>query len=256
MSRPGGRIIENPDYPGKVFIMEADGSGTWILKADLEKQKRRTRWPNGDDPALARVAARPFVWRDPKTIPPRQWLYGQHYIRKFVSATIAAPGIGKSSLDLVELIAMASGRPLLGVPVPKQLCVWYWNLEDPYDEIERRIAAILLHFKIDPAEIEGRLFVNSGRDDPLVIAEKHRDSVVIHAPIANALTAEIIARGVDALSIDPFVSCHRVPENDNGAIDAVTKAWSKIADTANCATDLVHHVLFRRAAIDSGGGVC
>jgi hypothetical protein len=139
---------------------------------------------DGDDPALARVAARPFVWRDPKTIPPRQRLYGQHYIRKFVSATIAAPGIGKSSLDLVELIAMASGRPLLGVPVPKQLRVWYWNLEDPYDEIERRIAAVLLHFNIDPAEIEGRLFVNSGRDDPLVIAEMVKGAVAVHAPLS------------------------------------------------------------------------
>jgi hypothetical protein len=33
-----------------------------------------------------------------------------------------------------------------------------------------------------------------------------------------------------------------VPENDNGAIDAVTKAWAKVADAANCSIDLVHHV--------------
>jgi AAA domain len=211
------------------------------LKAGPRRRSKQTA-PRDNGEAPSPVNARHFVWRDPKTIPPRQWLYGQHYIRKFVSATIAAPGIGKSSLDLVELIAMASGRPLLGVPVPKQLRVWYWNLEDPYDEIERRVAAILLYFKIDPAEIDGQLFVNSGRDDPLVIAEMIKGGVAVHAPLADALAAEIIARGVDVLSLDPFVSCHRVPENDNGAIDAVTKTWAKVADAANCSIDLVHHV--------------
>ena len=33
-----------------------------------------------------------------------------------------------------------------------------------------------------------------------------------------------------------------MPENDNGAIDAVTKAWAKVADATNCSIDLVHHV--------------
>jgi hypothetical protein len=39
----------------------------------------------------------------------------------------------------------------------KRLRVWYWNGEDPKEETERRIAAILLHFKIPPEEIEGWL---------------------------------------------------------------------------------------------------
>jgi predicted metalloprotease len=44
------------------------------------------------------------------------------------------------------------------------------------------------------------------------------------------------------LIIDPFVSSHEVSENDNRAIDAVAKAWGKIADECNCAINLVHHV--------------
>jgi hypothetical protein len=243
MSRPADLIDDendrysgNPEYPELVFDKI---ERRWLPKNELAKAKVAP--PNGEAAAQA-IAARPFVWRDPKTIPPRQWLYGDHYIRKFTSATIAAPGIGKSSLDLVEAIAIASGKPLLSVPVPKRLRAWYWNLEDPYEEIERRIAAILIHFKIDPAEIEGRLFVNSGRNDPLVIATMIKGGVAVHVPLIDALTAEVIARGVDALMVDPFVSCHRVPENDNGAIDAVTKAWANISDAANCATDLVHHV--------------
>jgi RecA-family ATPase len=212
-----------------------------LIEPDIPFADAPVGQPNGEAPSC-HVTARPFIWRDPKTIPPRQWLYGNHYVRKYVSGTTAPPGIGKTSLDLAEAIAMVAGRPLLSVPVPKRLRVWYWNLEDPFDEIERRVAAVLLNFKIGQAEIEGQLFVNSGRDDPLIIAERQREGFTIHAPLVDAITAEIIAQEVDVLMIDPFISCHRVPENDNSAIDAVTKAWAKIADVANCSIDLVHHV--------------
>ena len=34
------------------------------------------------------ICARPFVLRDPATIPPREFIYGTHYARQFVSATL------------------------------------------------------------------------------------------------------------------------------------------------------------------------
>jgi RecA-family ATPase len=59
--------------------------------------------------------------------------------------------------------------------------------------------------------------------------------------VVEALVAELIARNVDVLVIDPFVSSHGVNENDNSAIDAVAKTWARIAKRANCAIVLVHH---------------
>ena len=50
---------------------------------------------------------------DPASIPRREWLYDRHYIRKFVSATIAGGGVGKSALKLTEAVSMALGRDLL-----------------------------------------------------------------------------------------------------------------------------------------------
>ena len=44
------------------------------------------------------IKATPFRWRDPKTIPPREWVYGWHYVRRFLSTTVAPGGVGKSSL--------------------------------------------------------------------------------------------------------------------------------------------------------------
>ena len=42
--------------------------------------------------------------------------------------------------------------------------------------------------------------------------------------------------------VDPFVSSHGVPENDNNAIDMVIKeGWVQIAKRGNCCICLVHH---------------
>ena len=192
---------------------------------------------------LPLISATPFIWRDPTTFPRRRWLYGHHLIRKFTSCTVAPGGLGKSSLVLVEAVAMATGRPLLGVHVPESpLTVWVLNLEDPQEEIERRVTAILLHYQIDPDELVGRLYIDSGRRVKLVVAEATRAGTVIAKPIVEAFTAEIRARKVDVVVIDPFVKSHRVPENDNGAIDLVATVFADIADACDCAFDLVHHV--------------
>ncbi len=184
--------------------------------------------------------ARAFVWMDPATIPRRQWVLERHLIRKFISVTAAPGGVGKSSLVLSDGLAMATGRNLIGHQPHGQFKVLIWNGEDPLEEMQRRIMAACSLYDIRPEEIEGRLFVNSGRDDPIIIAEQKRDGVTIAVPVVEAIKATIRENGIDVLQIDPFVSCHAVNENDNGAIDRVAKLWGKIADETGCAIELVH----------------
>ncbi|MBZ0129916.1 MAG: AAA family ATPase [Rhodobacteraceae bacterium] len=182
-----------------------------------------------------------FVWRDPSTIPPRPWVYGRHLIRKQVSVTVAPGGVGKSSLTICEALAMASGRELLGDWTAKGLKVWLYNLEDPRDEMDRRIIAAMQHHHVSPEEIAGRLYVDTGRERALSTAIQTREGVQIIKPELDALAGEIEAREIDALVIDPFVSSHQASENDNGAIDLVAKEWAGLADRCNCAIELVHH---------------
>ena len=194
-------------------------------------------------PPAARIAATPYRWRDPSQIPRRRPLYGYHLWRRYLSVTVAPGALGKSSLKVAEAVAMASNYPMLGVPVYEgPLRVWYWNLEDDRDEIERRVAATIQHHRIPTDLIEGRLFLDSGRDHPLCIAKTDREGTTVLEPIVDQLIAALTERGIDVLIVDPFVSSHAVPENDNGAIDAVAKAWGRVADKANCSIDLVHHI--------------
>lgn len=184
---------------------------------------------------------RPFVWRDPSTMPRRQWVYGRHLIRKFVSATFAPGGVGKSGLVLAEAMAMASGKALLGPKPRGRLRVGYWNGEDPFEETERRALASCLLHDLGPDDLEGWLHLGSGREDELVIAEQTSSGAVIHGPNVEAVLETIRDLALDVVIIDPFVSSHRVAENDNNAIDLVAKRWGKIADLTNTAIELVHH---------------
>jgi hypothetical protein len=148
--------------------------------------------------------------------------------------------VGKSSLALVEAVAMATGKPLLGIAT-KPRRVWYVNLEDPRGEIERRVAAICLHFDLREQDFGDRLFFD-GREIEIILATQTKTGTTITEPVAAALTASLRDGQFDAFIVDPFVSTHRVSESDNMAIDAVAKKLGAIAGEANCAIELIHHV--------------
>jgi len=182
-----------------------------------------------------------FAWADPASLPCREWLYGGHYIRRFLSVTVAPGGVGKSSLAIAEALAMTSGRALLGVVPHSRHRVWLWNGEDPQEELQRRVMAAMKHYCLEPRDVEGGLFIDSGRSMPIIVAHQMRDGVTIAVPVVDALVETIRSNRVDVLIVDPFVASHRVSENDNMAIEAVAKTWARIADQTGCAVELVHH---------------
>ena len=194
-------------------------------------------------PATAPIifATKTFAWKDPTTIRPRQFVYGRHLAREYISATLAPGGVGKSSLVLVEAVAMASQRPLLGIHTPKPRRIWYANLEDPEEEIERRIIAICLHHGVRPDELSDRLHY-TGRETEIILATQGKTGAMISTPVVDALELALIGGKFDVLTLDPFISVHHVPENDNSTIDLIVKTLGRIAAAANCAIELVHHV--------------
>lgn len=214
--------------------------------------------PANDNTPQSPIIATAFKWIDPKTLPRREFAYGTHFIRKYVSVTVSPGGLGKTSLSLAESLSMSSGRALLGTKPPERLRVWVFNAEDPRDEMERRIMAACIHYKLKPKDIEGHLFLDSGREQELVVAvDDKKAGTRIQQPIVEAVVEQIERNKIDVMIVDPFVSTHSVNENDNGAIDKVAKLWAQIADYTNCAIDIVHHlrkVADREATVEDARG--
>jgi hypothetical protein len=90
-------------------------------------------------------------------------------------------------------------------------------------------------------DVGGRLYVDSGRNRELVLAKKVGDSVTINEKAFQYLARKIRTKKIDVLILDPFASCHRIPENDNISIDALVRRLSALADECDCAVELVHH---------------
>lgn len=197
-------------------------------------------------PQVQEFAPTPFVWADPTTIPRRPKIYGDHMFRKFTSLLVSPGGIGKSSLALVEALAMTSGQPLLKDDKVKDpsnpLTVWYWNGEDPQEETQRRAVAAAKHHKLKPEDFVSRLYTDTGRDMVITLGQIARGEITLDEELFVKLENLITDRGIDVFILDPFVSSHRMGENDNNAIDAIIKRLNRLADRCNCAVEIVHHV--------------
>jgi len=82
-----------------------------------------------EEPKEHLIKLKPFVWEDPALIPPGRFIYSHHYVREYVSATLAPGAVGKSSLSAVEALCIATNKALLGV-IPNEQCnVFIWNGE-------------------------------------------------------------------------------------------------------------------------------
>lgn len=234
-------ILQLPNLPPKGDVMDWDGTAEELqaLTDDVIARSQEEA-PGGQQIS---ITATPFVWTNPATIPVRPWVYGRWLLRNTLTAVVAPGGVGKSALMASTVLALATGRELLGKMVwggPQR--VWYWNLEDDGDELSRQIHAAALRHDVSPEDCGNRLFVDSGLDgSTLCIAVEDRDGFRILRPVVEALVAELQARKIDVLIVDPFVSSHAISENDNGAVDAVAKEWARVAKRAGCSIVLVHH---------------
>jgi AAA domain len=183
---------------------------------------------------------RPFVPFDPAALPPRRFLFGKHYQRRTTGGTVAPGGTGKSSLEMVEGVSMATGRNLLGEEPKERVRVWYHNGEDNMDELNRRLAAICQYYNIPLEELPGWFFMTSGNEVPLRVAQGYSNLNIDHR-LVKCIVEAIGDNKIDVATFDPLVTLHGVPENDTGKMDTVVRIFAKMADSQNCAIELSHH---------------
>jgi hypothetical protein len=226
----GHAVADEPPWPSGP---EDYGPGDVIVGEPAPTEQPRTPW---------RVPS--MIWRPTASIPPREFLYGRHYARDFVSVTIGDGGIGKSALRIAEIIVLASGKPLLDVTPAERVRCLYWNGDDPLVEIERRIHATGQHFGIDVESLikEGWLYIGTSDQQPLMVGDMHHGSIRINPHALGDICGMIEESGIGFAAFDPFKSLHRLPENNATEIDAIADVFSKAAARTHTAISLDHHI--------------
>ena len=187
--------------------------------------------------------------RDPRTIPPRPWLLGTQLLRGFVTVLVAPGGTGKSIYAMTAGVSLATGCNLLGLHVWQQVNVAVFN-EDPQDELDRRLAAIMIRHRLPAEAVQGRYFLNSMDDRGVLMASKDADGFTVIHPDEKMLVEQINLHHIGLLVVDPFAESHSLEENSNPDMVKAAGAWRRVARATNCAVLLVHHV--RKGAGEGG----
>lgn len=201
----------------------------------LEKNDTETKWP----PPTVTTYGTSF---DPATIPLRQWLILGRHARGEGTTIVGPPGTNKSSLLLMDAVQIATGRGLIGDRVDETGHVLFLVGEDGRRDFEARLAGVLAHYHIAPADLRDRLHVIYQTEvDP---SEYTLGSMVADTAMLNTHMFAWLKKfpGLVALFIDPMVSWHRLIENDNAAMQLLCSAFRGLAAQAKIAVAFDHHV--------------
>ena len=222
---------------GLVAAFGADAIQADIAEAfkNIDRVPDESDKSNGKEPPTtpAEAHATIYLLPDPALIPKRAWLYGTHYMRGAVTATVAPGGFGKTTLALYEAMKMATN----GVRV------WYISGEDDHDEIDRRIAAYCkVEGNVTDLTLGGNLFVDDKISFPFKVARTGGSGVQFDAARLLAFENAIERDRIDAVILDPFISFHLLSENDTSAMDGLIKRLGEICLRRMCSLELSHHV--------------
>ena len=174
--------------------------------------------------------------------PPREWLLGLIFCRRFLSQLLADGAVGKTALRYAQYLALDSGRPITDEHVFARGRVLILSFEDGIDELERRLWAAMIHHGISPKEVSGwvhyaALSRNAGKLK--IMDEKSR---VVDGELTSLIEGLITNLKIDLVGLDPFIKTHSVGENNNDAIDAVTQVLTDMSHKHNIAVDAPHHI--------------
>jgi RecA-family ATPase len=120
-------------------------------------------------------------------------------------------GAGKSTLGIALAVAGVTGRgEIVFETVHETIKAWVWNNEDDRVELRRRLAAIMQQWNVAPADLRGKLGLNSGSERPLVIAKATKDGAVLRLPDIEAIIERVRLEGIGLLIVDPFVETNAI----------------------------------------------
>jgi len=184
--------------------------------------------------------------------PEPEWIQKGTLLKGYISLLTAPGGVGKSTLQLCLALSVASGQDLLKLGSVTQGNVIVVNNEDDSNVLIHRVGAIMKHFGLCAEDINDRLHVYSGYGKELAIAHTIENGKVVLTHDGERLQQQIIDDNVQAIFLDPFISLHDAPENDNVAVNKAVKQFKAIAAHTGCAISLIHHT--RKMGKDSEMG--
>jgi AAA domain len=134
----------------------------WLQRDDntiqkwIERARDALAWTPDWKPSLWKGSIGLNEWDagdDTDPIPPRGWLLGNVFCRRFPSSLIGDGGTGKSALRYAQALSLATNRQLTGEHVFQRCRVLIVSFEDGRDELRRRVSAAMQHHGVSRADV-------------------------------------------------------------------------------------------------------
>lgn len=197
--------------------------------------------PPPDGGGGAGVIAEPLDPSPIPQIPPRQWAYGHFLLFGSAAVLGAVDGGGKGAIAVATMLAMITGKPLLGEQVWRTGPVAIVSYEDDETEWRRRIAAACLHYKLDYAEVLSKVHFITRPDRRVTFAAQGGAGVVF--PDSEEIIRCLTSMHAALLIIDPFNHAHSLEDgNSNAMIAKVAGEMARIAQVTKMTALVLHHL--------------
>ena len=194
--------------------------------------------PAPPTPLLKSIQRVPDVLTNPAAPPAFAW---HGYVpRGEVCLLGAHGGMGKSTIALMLAVAAAIGRPLFGADTV-QCKVLFASLEDGHHVVRLRLAHICRQWDIDPQDLEGRLLIVDGTENPELFTAEARGSGE-STPTYHELTALAQAHQVGLRGGRNASDAFGADEINRRQVRAFMRSLSQVARSTGCAVLLLAHV--------------
>jgi RecA-family ATPase len=154
----------------------------------------------------------------------------------------AVDGVGKGFVATVMMLAMITGRPLLGEKVWRKGPVAIITYEDDEEEWHRRIAAACIKYELDYEYVLDNVhFIHKPDETKVTFGARDQDGTFF--PDSDGIIKTLKHLGIVLLVIDPFNHAHDGDDgNNNVAIARVAGEVMRIAKATKAAVMVLHHL--------------
>ena len=231
----GGSAALMPDYWAKNCDVNdlAQQEGLDVLALLLEAVKVPPKPP----PLLKPVSVCDVLT---KPAPSPAFIWDGYLPRGVVALLGAHGGTGKSTIALMLGVCAALGRPLFGVEtVPCK--VLFVSLEDGESIVRHRLAFICRTWEINPAQLDGKLHIVDGTENPELFSADSRGAGETTATYLE-LRKLVQLEGVGLVVVDNASDAYGGDEIQRLQVRTFIRALVMVARLTNCAVMLLAHV--------------
>ncbi len=192
------------------------------------------------------VATSAFVWGNAVALgalKPRPWVLHRYLLRQEVTALIAPGGVGKSLVQLMTAVFLATGQDMFGFKnmEARPLKSVIYNAEDSLDEMSMRLYAICTALNIDANSVIPRIMLISGKTHMRLRLVNGGQQPSINEEAFRLLVDALRDPDVGMCGLDPLNKLHTVNGIDNIAMTYVMEQLETLAELTNVALLVSHH---------------